>query len=585
MSNNSEVEKIVLEETIDPDENLYCEFTRDPSPILISSGVSNTSNEIDENFLPSERIAPQQPVVVLPQAYRVFIHSNSTSDSTNNINQDPDTETEISAAVIINTNNEDSGRNSSYIDAEEQTPKKRFVIVMYVFCLLSTILFFLICVQFFAGFSSNNDNNTLLDTQDEPLETKNVEYNHNESSSSYTNTNSNKNKTSCYTDPYIIHIIEKEAYERGNDPSIPRTYHICANTTMNIFRFTPLYNSVLPSSDNVHPLLLFRPNVHIMCGIDGSFGNNCTFDGGNVQVILHDRSFDTENLINATNVENTTIEGFRFRNASDGTNVAIRSAKSSLTLKNCLFDNNQNMMSSMMINPTYVKSSSVIIQNTSFMNNTYLHNPLKQFIIIKRERLTIPTVGTILVLPPTRPVTSQEEKQKELSKKSSITMEVSISKCVFYNNSFFIDPDYNMTATVINIPYQDVRRLDISNNCFLENNGYSSGLILIEEREGQYHADKNNNAVITNNQNHTQHPTQGKFFRQFGNHFSKNHPKQELKVLPSSLSCILAHQEIDFNAEGFPVHAKPNNECEDYNNKDDQDVGSDNHRCDGLMDF
>lgn len=88
----------------------------------------------------------------------------------------------------------------------------------------------------------------------------------------------------CYTDPITIQTLEWEANERGDDPSIPRTYHFCRNSVMNVFYYDLKQFNFDFSSGEVQPLVIFRPNINILCGHDGNFQNNCTFSGGFFQV-------------------------------------------------------------------------------------------------------------------------------------------------------------------------------------------------------------------------------------------------------------------------------------------------------------
>lgn len=140
----------------------------------------------------------------------------------------------------------------------------------------------------------------------------------------------------CYTDPMVIYILEKIAYDAKEDLKKTRTYHICANTTMNIFDFDLLQESFDFSSGDVHPFILFLPNIHIKCGYDGDIKSNCTFVGGTNQVVLRNGSLESSEPTNTT-TENITIEGFSFTGAKAGNNILVRSSNSSLTVKNCIF--------------------------------------------------------------------------------------------------------------------------------------------------------------------------------------------------------------------------------------------------------
>lgn len=79
--------------------------------------------------------------------------------------------------------------------------------------------------------------------------------------------------STCLTDPMVVNVLEFEVYERGDDPSIPRTYIFCPNSTMNIFHYHPSSGQADFSTGDAYPILLFLPNVNLLCG-DGSFENN-----------------------------------------------------------------------------------------------------------------------------------------------------------------------------------------------------------------------------------------------------------------------------------------------------------------------
>lgn len=116
------------------------------------------------------------------------------------------------------------------------------------------------------------------------------------SSSNNTNHSLNNNITAtttqisfsetCLTDPIMIHNLEFEYYEEQGDTSIPRYYHICGNTTMNVFNLEPRFYTYDFGSGDVFPLAIFSPNVNILCGEYGDYSDNCTFSGGFFQVSL-----------------------------------------------------------------------------------------------------------------------------------------------------------------------------------------------------------------------------------------------------------------------------------------------------------
>lgn len=140
----------------------------------------------------------------------------------------------------------------------------------------------------------------------------------------------------CFTDPLMIQHYETLAYERKDDPSTPRTYHICPNTVLNIFPFNPRNFAYDYTGGDVFPLYIFRPNISILCGPDGDINNNCTFQGGTFHIMVVNRSLQRGYEMNTT-AHNVTIEGMKFTGANEGSNVLIRMDEASVTLKNCRF--------------------------------------------------------------------------------------------------------------------------------------------------------------------------------------------------------------------------------------------------------
>lgn len=227
------------------------------------------------------------------------------------------------------------------------------------FLFLTSILFFLISAVSSSFFIRSNDSSSdssvltgksesnnseatvTVTTQPESHNTTNEMNFSNQSHEDVHNTLNNDNNNTdatdvtppfqCFTETMAIQTLEWQAYERGDDPSIPRTYHFCENSYLHIFGFDREFFKFIYSVGNTHPLILFRSNIHIIC--DG----NCTFYGGVSHLILNHRPL----LINydvSESVENITIEGFRFAGSEYGINVVMRASKSGLTIKNCVFE-------------------------------------------------------------------------------------------------------------------------------------------------------------------------------------------------------------------------------------------------------
>lgn len=327
----------------------------------------------------------------------------------------------------------------------------------------------------------------------------------------------------CFTDPFMIHNIEWQAYENGDDAGIPRTYHICSNTTLRIYNFLPFQFKFDFSSGDHYPLVLFRPNVHVKCGYDGAFSNNCTFSGGLFQVLLHFRSLMVNYALNNTSAENITLEGFRFTEANKGVNISFRSFVSDLTLKNCVFNNNHNMAGSIYLTsagPDTI-SSSVNVQNSIFENNTYRVNfyggggQTTGYPIILSD---VPYTGVIFSFP----------------RNINTTISVEVSNSVFSNNKFLRDLDEQRnlgTSAVINLIPNSKTSLQITDSCFLGNRDYSSSVILVGENDEMSWSD---------------------------NHFTENIPRESIS---NTSSCVMNYQDY-YDEEGMSVTiASPNEGC------------------------
>lgn len=328
--------------------------------------------------------------------------------------------------------------------------------------------------------------------------TSNVTSFHNENDTSYSvnHTNMKDNSTTqilykqsdqnqsftCFKDPQIINILEWEAHQRGDDPSIPRTYHICSNSQINVFRRDMLPQSFDFSSGDSYPLILFRSNAHIKCGFDGSLENNCTFHSGTYHVSLNSRPFFLSYPItNATS--NITIEGFKFTKAEGGANIVVQTPESSLTVKNCLFFENRDMVSNIAkkshLPPqeNVLHETNIYVQNSTFQDNTYTDT-----VLYSKHNMwtTVPTVGSITSI--------------DVRSSSHPTIQIYIHDSIFYNNSFLLNNNgshknnekHNSSTSIASGAIVNIfptRKssifLEIKDSCFVQNKDYSSALILI----------------------------------------------------------------------------------------------------------
>lgn len=141
----------------------------------------------------------------------------------------------------------------------------------------------------------------------------------------------------CFLDPWEIYIHEEVAFRGGVDPSIPRTYHICPNSHLKIKYYDHQLERFDENSGEYYSFILFRPNVSVKCGFDGSYENNCTLSGGTHHIILISVAvFDFHKILDI-GPENITFEGFRFTGAYRGKTCSLSCLTFSLSLT---FDSN-----------------------------------------------------------------------------------------------------------------------------------------------------------------------------------------------------------------------------------------------------
>lgn len=200
------------------------------------------------------------------------------------------------------------------------------------------------------------------------------------------------------------------------------------------------------------------------------------------------------------------------------------------------------MYASIRVTTRSVLENRAHIDNCTFVNNTYYHNP-------ERSAATfvgwLPTIAIIIAYP--------LDPYWDLSVRSpedpdTMIVDLSVSNCVFYNNVFLSKSD-TVIAAVINLlpPFTS---LSVTDSCFVENEGYTSGVISIAEGD---------TPIFTPGEPTTQ------FYS--GNHFIGNIPKEEDDDdvnNKTSSSCILSRQHIYFNDDGVPERSELQEECEEY---------------------
>lgn len=350
----------------------------------------------------------------LPQAYRVGSLDNNIVNSRNNQtpyrhNVSPYTGTRTFNRTIFNNDDD-------IIEVEDFWERKRIILKKYSFNVFFTILLGLNMALLSITFlGRSNNNNNIVDkakansTNSSVLGIQNMSMTNNSHgiNSSFNNTTANEtaiennhekssqnileNNATCFTDPIVIQTLEYEAYQRGDDSSITRTYHFCPNSVMKVFEFdTHLYRYIYTTGE-VFPLYVFRPNVHIKCGFDGAISNNCTFTGGFFQIGLTGRPIYFDYLSN-TSALNVTVEGFRFTGAIEGTNIIVSALEASITIKNCHFHENNGIIANINTAQPITRNSTVHVQNCTFDNNSYSRG----YVYFQGQWILIPTIGSII---------------------------------------------------------------------------------------------------------------------------------------------------------------------------------------------
>lgn len=129
----------------------------------------------------------------------------------------------------------------------------------------------------------------------------------------------------CVADFRAIHDLEAAV----NDTSVVRTYVICKYSLITIGHLD--FDNNLKDDDDseiISPPLPLRPNMHVLCGEDGSKTNLCFVRDGQ----LHIDGTAMRNIAEPT-IDNVLIEGFVFVGATHHSLLATKSGF--ITFKNC----------------------------------------------------------------------------------------------------------------------------------------------------------------------------------------------------------------------------------------------------------
>ena len=112
-----------------------------------------------------------------------------------------------------------------------------------------------------------------------------------------------------------------------DDTSYVRTYILCPQK---IYSIGSLDATTVHSNAISAPLVLGRPNVHILCGVDGKSSNNCVLEGGSFQLgvmltVAGETAF----------VDNILVQGVSFTQSKDA-NIVI-DAHCNVLIQKCIF--------------------------------------------------------------------------------------------------------------------------------------------------------------------------------------------------------------------------------------------------------
>eukprot|EP00978_Attheya_sp_CCMP212_P013611 scaffold34157_cov52-Attheya_sp.AAC.8 len=118
---------------------------------------------------------------------------------------------------------------------------------------------------------------------------------------------------------------------------VRRQYVLCPNTTFKIGKFNA-NDQLIEGSD--YPLYLFRPNVRVQCGDDGSSSNNCIFSGGDYPVEITKPIFLLEFDLPDEVISNIEIKGVTFTGAKISSFYADSDSPGSIKFSDCIWKNN-----------------------------------------------------------------------------------------------------------------------------------------------------------------------------------------------------------------------------------------------------
>eukprot|EP00934_Nitzschia_sp_Nitz4_P004747 Nitzschia sp. Nitz4//scaffold321_size20361//1898//3796//NITZ4_008681-RA/size20361-processed-gene-0.29-mRNA-1//1//CDS//3329547769//4737//frame0 len=127
---------------------------------------------------------------------------------------------------------------------------------------------------------------------------------------------------------------------------IPSVYIVCPNTTIQVGNFKNLVAGDYSFVGGDYPLMAFRENVVIQCGLNGSSDNNCVFVDGFAQVLTSDNLPSPLGGVTVTTpIDNFTIRGMTFSGQAmaagslDGNSVILSHPGKNIRLEDCIWKN------------------------------------------------------------------------------------------------------------------------------------------------------------------------------------------------------------------------------------------------------
>lgn len=112
------------------------------------------------------------------------------------------------------------------------------------------------------------------------------------------------------------------------DSSTLRKYILCPNTT---FELANTFDDDGLAVDGDNPIVIGRPNVHVLCGDDGNSEDNCTLTGGRIQLAIFDE-FESEIPAN-----NCLVQGLTFSNAKTTSINVLANRNGNVVFQDCIF--------------------------------------------------------------------------------------------------------------------------------------------------------------------------------------------------------------------------------------------------------